>query len=198
MLTVPRLAISTGPDLDACPRQRGNRGTHTRRRERPSSSAGAVHTVSRYGDYRNLIAPSLFSHEVTGTAFGIGAVMAVRLFLALSAARTPFRLLAAMVAVPGAGNTFFTVALPSAVPAMVGQEARCDAHGLLVTGRSVATALGFISAAPAIAFGGYASAFAVNAASFVVSVGGIAGAAAAYGRKAAEAEPHAWSRAFRL
>jgi MFS family permease len=164
----------------------------------------AAYTVSVYGNYLNLIALSLFSYEVTGTAFGIGAVMAVRLFsgflagsaagsladrvgrrtmmicadatqaaamtmLALCAARTPFWLLAAMVAVLGAGNTFFTVALRSAVPAMVGQEARSHANGLLVTGRSVATVLGFISAAPVIAFGGYASAFAVNAASFVVS-----------------------------
>ncbi|CAL9563368.1 hypothetical protein SUDANB38_04714 [Streptomyces sp. enrichment culture] len=163
-----------------------------------------AYAVSGYGNYLNLIALSLFSYEVTGTAFGVGAVMALRLFsgfvagltaaavsarttrlrtmvgadtaqglamavLALCADRTPVWLLGCVVVVMGAGNTYFTVALRSAVPAMVGQESRTRANGLLVTARSFATVLGFASAAAVIGFGGYAAAFAVNAASFAVS-----------------------------
>ncbi|WP_308402717.1 MFS transporter [Streptomyces sp. AC550_RSS872] len=167
-----------------------------------------AYAVSGYGNYLNLIALSLFSYRVTGTAFGVGVVMALRLSsgfvaaltaaalsarttrlrtmvladvaqglamtaLALCAARTPMWLLCGAVVVMGAGNTYFTVALRSAIPAMVGQESRTRANGLLVTARSVATVLGFASAAPVIAFGGYASAFAVNAASFAVSAGAL-------------------------
>ncbi|CCK30256.1 major facilitator superfamily permease [Streptomyces davaonensis JCM 4913] len=162
------------------------------------------YAVSAYGNYLNLIALSLFSYEVTGTAFGIGAVMALRLLagvvagpiagavgarvgrrgvmigadaaqatamavLAVCGARTPLWVLGCVVVVLGAGNTFFSVALRSAVPVMVGQEGRAHANGLLVTARSLATVLGFASAAPVIAYGGYGTAFAVNAASFVVS-----------------------------
>ncbi|WP_436735646.1 MFS transporter [Streptomyces sp. BBFR102] len=167
-----------------------------------------AYAVSGYGNYLNLIALSLFSYQVTGTAFGVGAVMALRLLsgfvaglssaalsartsrlrvmigadvaqglamtvLALCAARTPAWLLGCAVVVMGAGNTCFTVALRSAVPAMVGREFRTRANGLLVTGRSIATVLGFASAAPVIAFGGYGTAFAVNAASFAVSAGAL-------------------------
>ncbi|MFJ5104712.1 MFS transporter [Streptomyces sp. NPDC088554] len=160
--------------------------------------------MSGYGNYLNLIALSLFAYDVTGTAFGVGAVMALRLFsgflagltagalsarvarrtsmicadvaqaaamtvLALCVSRMPLWLLACVVMVLGAGNTFFTVALRSAVPVMVGQDARSHANGLLVTARSFATVLGFASAAPVIGLGGYTAAFAVNAASFMVS-----------------------------
>ncbi|MEV0171333.1 MFS transporter [Streptomyces sp. NPDC050803] len=164
----------------------------------------AAYAVSAYGNYLNLIALSLFSYEVTGSALGIGAVMALRLFagvlsgpaagaltgrvgrrtvmictdaaqaaamtvLALTASGTPLWLLGLAVVVLGAGNTFFTVALRSAVPAMVGQDRRAQANGLLVTARSLATVLGFASAAPVIGYGGYGTAFALNGASFVVS-----------------------------
>jgi predicted MFS family arabinose efflux permease len=164
----------------------------------------SAYAVSSYGNYLNLIALSLFSYEVTGTAFGVGAVLALRLasgfvaglaagalldrathravmicmdlvqgasmtVLALCAARTPLWLFAGVVVVLGAGNTFFTVSLRSAIPIMVGQEDRARANGLLVTARSLATVLGFASAAPAMAFGGYALAFTINAASFTVS-----------------------------
>ncbi|MFE2945097.1 MFS transporter [Streptomyces sp. NPDC059255] len=40
----------------------------------------AGYSVSAYGNFLNLIALSLFTYEVVGTAFGIGAVMALRLF----------------------------------------------------------------------------------------------------------------------
>ncbi|MDT0447182.1 MFS transporter [Streptomyces johnsoniae] len=165
--------------------------------------AGA-YGVSTYGNYLNLIALGLFAYEVTGTAFGVGAVMVLRMFcgfaaglaagavmarvsrrsvmigadvaqgtamimLALAVERAPLWLLAAAAMVLGAGNTLFTVGLRSAVPALVGHEARGRANSLLVTSRSLATVLGFASAAPVIALGGYALAFAFNAASFAVS-----------------------------
>jgi MFS family permease len=168
----------------------------------------AAHAVSAYGTYLNLIALSLFSYEVTGTALGVGAVMAVRLLsgvtaglaagaltagvtrrtvmvatdlaqtfamvvLALGASDTPLWVLLASVVVLGAGNTFFNVALRSAVPVMVGQDSRARANGVLVTARSVATVLGFASAAPVIALGGFGVAFAVNAASFAVSAAAV-------------------------
>ncbi|MET9866350.1 MFS transporter [Streptomyces sp. NPDC006386] len=163
-----------------------------------------AHAVSAYGTYLNLIALSLFSYEVTGTAWGVGVVMAVRLLagvtaglaagalsarvtrrtvmvvtdlaqtlamvlLALWSSGTPLVVLLGAVVVLGAGNTFFNVALRSAVPVMVGQDSRARANGVLVTARSVATVLGFASAAPVIALGGFGIAFAVNAASFAVS-----------------------------
>ncbi|MGP3986114.1 MFS transporter [Streptomyces sp. 3N207] len=81
----------------------------------------------------------------------------------------PVWLLAVVVVVLGAGNTFFTVGLRSAVPVIVGQEARVRANGQLATARSLATVAGFASAAPVIELAGHSAAFAVNAASFLVS-----------------------------
>lgn len=78
-------------------------------------------------------------------------------------------LLVAAAVVLGAGNTLFTVALRSSVPAMVGQEQRVKANGRLVTGRSLGTVLGFASAGIVVSAGGFDTAFYVNAASFVVS-----------------------------
>jgi hypothetical protein len=69
----------------------------------------------------------------------------------------------------GAGNSLFTVALRSAVPDMVGSTARVRANGLLVTAKSVAMVVGFAGAGPLIGLGGFAAAFAFNAATFVVS-----------------------------
>lgn len=164
----------------------------------------SAYAVSSYGNYLSLIALSLFTYEATGSAYGIGALMALRLFsgmlaglaagaladavgrralmlsadvaqasamavLALTAPGTGVPLLACAVVVLGAGNTLFTVALRSAVPVMVGHEGRVRANGLLVTVRSFATVLGFASAAPVIGHGGYAAAFAINGASFLVS-----------------------------
>ncbi|NYV73557.1 MFS transporter [Streptomyces sp. UH6] len=167
-------------------------------------AVAAAYAASAYGNYLNLIALSLFSYEVTGTAFGVGAVAALRLVsgfaagllagalstratrrtvmigadaaqglvmgvMALWAEDTPLWLLAGAVVVLGAGNTFFTVSLRSAIPVMVGEESRTRANGVLVTGRSLGTVLGFASAAPVIGYGGYALAFALNGLSFVVS-----------------------------
>ncbi|MFB6839897.1 MFS transporter [Streptomyces sp. NPDC056361] len=163
-----------------------------------------AYAVSACGNYLSLIALGLFSYAVTGTAFGVGAVMALRLLcgfvagfvaskllsrvahrsvmigadvargvamlvLALGEGRTSAWVLATAVAVLGAGNTFSTVALRSWVPALVGGAARARANGSLVMGRSLATVVGFASAAPVIAFGGFPLAFACNAAGFAIS-----------------------------
>ncbi|MEV8309234.1 MFS transporter [Streptomyces flavidovirens] len=89
--------------------------------------------------------------------------------LAVCARSASAWLLAVVVIVLGAGNTFFTVALRSAVPVLVGSEARARVNGQLMTVRSVATVAGFASAAPVIGIAGYGAAFAVNGASFLVS-----------------------------
>ncbi|MFD5778922.1 MFS transporter [Streptomyces sp. NPDC126933] len=94
---------------------------------------------------------------------------AAMVVLALCVRSASEGLLAAVVIVLGAGNTFFTVALRSAVPVMVGSEARVRANGRLATARSLATLAGFASAAPVIGLAGHGAAFAVNAASFLVS-----------------------------
>ena len=74
----------------------------------------------------------------------------------------------------GAGNTLFTVALRSSIPEMVGADARVRANGLLVSGRSLGTVLGFASAGIIVATGGFAAAFVINAASFLVSAAALA------------------------
>ncbi|MFC4857927.1 MFS transporter [Actinophytocola glycyrrhizae] len=92
----------------------------------------------------------------------------------LAAGQGNVPLLVAAAVVLGAGNTLFTVALRSSVPAMVGQEQRVKANGRLVTGRSLGTVLGFASAGIVVAAGGFDAAFYVNAASFVVSAAALA------------------------
>ncbi|MGH3756996.1 MFS transporter [Actinophytocola sp.] len=89
--------------------------------------------------------------------------------VALAAGPRDTGLLVGVAVVLGAGNTLFTVALRSSVPEMVGQDHRVRANGLLVTGRSLGTVLGFASAGVIVAAGGFAAAFLANAASFLVS-----------------------------
>jgi len=99
-----------------------------------------------------------------GTDLAQASAMVV---LAVSAPEVSVLVCAAVVL--GAGNTLFTVALRSSVPEMVGADARVRANGLLVSGRACGTVLGFASAGLVVAFGGYAAAFWLNAASFLVS-----------------------------
>jgi MFS family permease len=66
-------------------------------------------------------------------------------------------------------STTSAVLLRSSVPDLVGSEHRLSANGLLVTGRAVAMALGFAAGGVLIGWLGYRSAFAVDAATFVVS-----------------------------
>ncbi|MBB5803732.1 MFS family permease [Saccharothrix ecbatanensis] len=97
------------------------------------------------------------------------AQVAAMTVLAVTTHASDIVLLGCAVAVMGAGNSLFTVALRSAVPDMVGSTARVRANGLLVTAKSVAMVVGFAGAGPLIGLGGFAAAFAFNAATFVVS-----------------------------
>ncbi|WP_189226442.1 MFS transporter [Saccharothrix coeruleofusca] len=156
------------------------------------------YSVSAYGTYLNLVALSLFTWHLTGSAFTTGVIMALRLTcgflgglvagriavagrtamigsdIAQAAAMVALviwpslAVLCAVAVVMGVGNTFFAVALRSSVPRMVGQHQRTKANGYLVTGRSIGTVLGFVSAGVLIPAAGYDAAFLVNAASFVV------------------------------
>ncbi|WP_158647328.1 MFS transporter [Actinoplanes sp. ATCC 53533] len=78
-------------------------------------------------------------------------------------------MLLGVAVVLGAGNTLFTVALRTSVPDLVGPAARIRGNGYLVTAKSFAMVLGFAAAGPLVTAVGYRAAFAVNAASFVVS-----------------------------
>lgn len=82
--------------------------------------------------------------------------------------------LVGVAVVLGAGNTLFNVSLRSSVPEMVGQDRRVRANGMLVTGRSLGTVLGFASAGVIVSAGGFGAAFLVNAASFLISAAALA------------------------
>ncbi|MEU2870195.1 MFS transporter [Streptomyces olivoreticuli] len=80
-------------------------------------------------------------------------------------------LLFALAVVTGACSTLSQVALRSSVPEIVGAGHRARANGLLVTGRSLAMIAGFASSGVVVARFGYSTAFALDAATFVVSAG---------------------------
>ena len=69
----------------------------------------------------------------------------------------------------GAGNTVYQVTLRTSVPDLVGFAERQRGNGYLVTAKAFGTVLGFAAAGPLIGGFGYPAAFAVNAASFLVS-----------------------------
>lgn len=78
-------------------------------------------------------------------------------------------LLYVLAVVTGGCSTLSQVALRSSVPEIVGAEHRVRANGLLVTGRSLAMIAGFASAGVVVAELGYSAAFALDAATFLVS-----------------------------
>ncbi|MEV6121673.1 MFS transporter [Streptomyces sp. NPDC052077] len=78
-------------------------------------------------------------------------------------------LLYGLAVVTGSCSTLSQVALRSSVPVIVGAEHRTRANGLLVTGRSLAMIAGFSSAGVVVAQVGYTAAFALDAATFLVS-----------------------------
>lgn len=69
----------------------------------------------------------------------------------------------------GLCSTLSNVSLRSSIPEIVGQDQRVRANGLLVTGRSFATVLGFASAGIVVAWAGYETAFLIDAATFFIS-----------------------------
>ncbi|MFE6524841.1 MFS transporter [Streptomyces sp. NPDC057794] len=78
-------------------------------------------------------------------------------------------LLYALAVVTGGCSTLSQVALRSSIPEIVGAEHRVRANGLLVTGRSLAMIAGFASSGVVVAELGYSAAFALDAATFLVS-----------------------------
>ncbi|MFC9504749.1 MFS transporter [Streptomyces sp. NPDC057002] len=78
-------------------------------------------------------------------------------------------LLYVLAVVTGGCSTLSQVALRSSIPEIVGAEHRVRANGLLVTGRSLAMIAGFASSGVVVAQFGYSAAFALDAATFLVS-----------------------------
>ncbi|MEU0386621.1 MFS transporter [Streptomyces chartreusis] len=78
-------------------------------------------------------------------------------------------LLYLLAVVTGGCSTLSQVALRSSIPEIVGAEHRVRANGLLVTGRSLAMIAGFASSGVVVAQLGYSAAFALDAATFLVS-----------------------------
>ncbi|OUD01714.1 MFS transporter [Streptomyces swartbergensis] len=78
-------------------------------------------------------------------------------------------LLYVLAVVTGGCSTLSQVALRSSIPEIVGAEHRVRANGLLVTGRSLAMIAGFASSGVVVAELGYSAAFALDAATFLVS-----------------------------
>ncbi|MFE7442456.1 MFS transporter [Streptomyces chartreusis] len=78
-------------------------------------------------------------------------------------------LLYALAVITGGCSTLSQVSLRSSIPEIVGAEHRVRANGLLVTGRSLAMIAGFASSGLVVAKFGYSAAFALDAATFLVS-----------------------------
>jgi len=95
------------------------------------------------------------------------AVALTVLLVAPSGARPALLYLVAVVA--GAGGTLSQVSLRSSIPAIVGQQERVRANGMLSSGRSLAMVAGFASAGIVVSAYGFRAAFAIDAATFVVS-----------------------------
>ena len=95
------------------------------------------------------------------------AVALTVLLVAPSGARPA--LLYAVAVVAGAGGTLSMVSLRSSIPAIVGQDQRVRANGMLSSGRSLAMVAGFASAGIVVTAYGFRAAFAIDAATFVVS-----------------------------
>ncbi|WP_424888743.1 MFS transporter [Streptomyces sp. XH2] len=97
------------------------------------------------------------------------AIALLALLLAPDGARVG--LLFALAVITGSCSTLSQVALRTSVPEIVGAEHRARANGLLVTGRSLAMIAGFASSGLVVAQLGYATAFALDAVTFVISAG---------------------------
>lgn len=78
-------------------------------------------------------------------------------------------LLYALAVITGGCSTLSQVSLRSSIPEIVGAEHRVRANGLLVTGRSLAMIAGFASSGLVVVKLGYSAAFALDAATFLVS-----------------------------
>ena len=137
----------------------------------------------RFGDKAIMLATSLVQ----------AAAMAA---LVIAPGGTRQAVLYALAVITGASGTLFTVAMRSAVPAIVGVENRQRANGLVVTGRAAAMVAGFASAGLVISWFDYRAAFLVDAATFLVSAA--VTAALPIGRRTAGTATTAAAPPFRL
>ncbi|WP_261989284.1 MFS transporter [Streptomyces sp. uw30] len=110
------------------------------------------------------------AHDRKRLMVGADLCQAVALLtLLLAPDGTRVGLLYALAVVTGGCSTLSQVALRSSIPEIVGAEHRVRANGLLVTGRSLAMIAGFASSGLVVAEFGYSAAFALDAATFLVS-----------------------------
>jgi hypothetical protein len=89
--------------------------------------------------------------------------------LAVAPRGTAAAALFATACVAGFGSVVYQVSLRSCIPSLVGSDRVGRANSLLVGGRSLSMIAGFGSAALVVAWGGYAAAFLIDAATFLVS-----------------------------
>ncbi|WP_428965889.1 MFS transporter [Micromonospora fluostatini] len=89
--------------------------------------------------------------------------------LALAGQQARIDLLPIVAVVTGLLGTTSSVLLRSSVPDLVGSEERIGANGLLVTGRAVATALGFAAGGVLVGWLGYGPVFLVTAGAYAFS-----------------------------
>lgn len=109
-----------------------------------------------------------FDRKVLMVGGDLSASIGVGLLaVAPESARTA--LLFVLAVVLGFCSTVSGVALRTAIPDIVGTQARVRANGLLVTGRSLAMVLGFASAGVIVGFANYEAAFLVDALTFLIS-----------------------------
>ncbi|KXK62307.1 hypothetical protein AWW66_09225 [Micromonospora rosaria] len=89
--------------------------------------------------------------------------------LALAGQQARIDLLPIVAVATGLLGTTSSVLLRSSVPDLVGSEERIGANGLLVTGRAVATALGFAAGGVLVGWLGYGPVFLVTAGAYAFS-----------------------------
>jgi MFS family permease len=111
---------------------------------------------------------SRFNRKLVMVCGDLSQAIALTVLLAAPAGARP-ALLYAVAVVAGAGGTLSQVALRSSIPAIVGQDQRVRANAMLGTGRSLAMVAGFASAGIVVSAFGFSAAFAIDAATFVVS-----------------------------
>lgn len=111
---------------------------------------------------------SRFNRKLVMICGDVSQAAALAVLLLAPAGARP-ALLYAVAVVGGVGGTLSSVALRSSIPAIVGQDQRVWANGLLNTGRSLAMVAGFASAGIVVSAFGFRAAFAVDGATFLVS-----------------------------
>jgi MFS family permease len=116
---------------------------------------------------------SRFNRKLVMICGDMSQAVALTVLLTVPAGTRP-ALLYVVAVVAGVGGTLSNVSLRSSIPVIVGQDQRVRANGLLSSGRSLAMVAGFASAGIVVTAFGFRAAFAVDAATFVVSAANMA------------------------